>query len=68
MGATRARILTALDAPQSTTELAAQLGLTPGAVSQHLSVLTKAGLAARRRDRRVVLYARTELGDALTLK
>lgn len=68
MGATRARILTALDAPQSTTELAVQLGLTPGAVSQHLSVLTKAGLAARRRDRRVVLYARTELGDALTLK
>ena len=65
MGATRARILGALDAPQSTTELAAQLGLTPGGVSQHLSVLAAAGLAARRRERRVVLYARTALGDSL---
>jgi DNA-binding transcriptional ArsR family regulator len=65
MGATRARILAALDAPQSTTELAARLGLTPGGVSQHLSVLVKAGLAARERERRVVLYARTPLGDQL---
>jgi DNA-binding transcriptional ArsR family regulator len=65
IGATRARILGVLDAPQSTTELAAQLDLTPGGVSQHLSVLAKAGLVVRRRERRVVLYARTELGDQL---
>jgi Helix-turn-helix domain len=65
IGPTRARILAALDAPRSTTELAAQLGLTPGGVSQHLSVLVKAGVAARQRDRRVVLYARTALGDQL---
>jgi DNA-binding transcriptional ArsR family regulator len=65
IGETRARILAALDAPQSTTELAAQLGLTPGGVSQHLSVLARAGLALSRRDRRVVLYARTATGDAL---
>jgi DNA-binding transcriptional ArsR family regulator len=65
MGATRARILAALDAPQSTTELAAQLGMTPGGVSQHLSVLVDAGLAARRRERRVVLYARTPVADQL---
>jgi DNA-binding transcriptional ArsR family regulator len=65
IGATRARILGALEAPQSTTELAAQLGLTPGAVSQHLKVLADARLVARRRERRVVLYARTELGDQL---
>ena len=65
IGDTRARILAALDAPQSTTELAAQLGLTPGGVSQHLSVLAKAGLALSRRDRRVVLYGRTATGDAL---
>jgi len=65
IGATRARILRVLDAPQSTTELAAQLDLTPGGVSQHLSVLAKAGLVVGRRERRVVLYARTELGDQL---
>ena len=65
IGATRARILTALDAPQSTTELARHLGLTPGGISQHLSVLAKAGLATSRRERRVVLYARTARGDGL---
>jgi DNA-binding transcriptional ArsR family regulator len=65
MGATRARILTALDAPQSTTELSQRLGLTPGAVSQHLKVLANAGLAASQRERRVVLYARTAVGDQL---
>lgn len=65
IGATRARILAALDAPQSTTELAARLGLTPGGVSQHLSVLVNAGVAARERERRVVLYARTAIGDQL---
>ena len=65
MGATRARILATLDAPQSTTELAQRLALTPGAVSQHLKVLVGAGLAASRRERRVVLYARTAVGDQL---
>jgi DNA-binding transcriptional ArsR family regulator len=65
MGATRARILDALDAPQSTTELARRLGLTPGGVSQHLKVLVGAGLAASERERRVVLYARTAVGDQL---
>jgi DNA-binding transcriptional ArsR family regulator len=65
IGATRARILAALDAPRSTTELAAQLGVTAGGVSQHLSILAKAGVVARERDGRVVLYARTQRGDAL---
>ena len=65
MGETRARILTALDAPASTTELATRLGLTPGGVSQHLKVLAGAGLVASERERRVVLYARTAVGDQL---
>jgi hypothetical protein len=65
MGPTRARVLAALDAPQSTTELARRLGLTPGGVSQHLKVLVGAGLAASERERRVVLYARTAVGDQL---
>jgi len=65
MGSTRAQILTALDAPQSTTELADRLGVTAGGISQHLSVLAAAALVAREREGRVVLYARTPLGDAL---
>jgi DNA-binding transcriptional ArsR family regulator len=65
IGTTRARILDALNAPQSTTELAQRLGLTPGAVSQHLKVLVGAGLAASQRERRVVLYARTAVGNQL---
>ena len=36
-------------------------------VSQHLSALRGAGLVTGRREGRVVLYARTELGDALLL-
>jgi DNA-binding transcriptional ArsR family regulator len=65
IGATRARILAALDAPQSTTELAARLGVSAGGVSQHLRVLADAHLVARTRERRVVLYARTAVGDQL---
>jgi DNA-binding transcriptional ArsR family regulator len=65
IGTTRAQLLAMLDAPHSTTELAGQLGVTPGGISQHLKVLANAGLVARRRERRVVLYARTALGDQL---
>jgi DNA-binding transcriptional ArsR family regulator len=65
MGATRARILEALDAPMTTTELAHVLDVTAGGVSQHLSALAAARLVGRTRDGRAVLYARTSLGDAL---
>jgi DNA-binding transcriptional ArsR family regulator len=65
MGGTRARILAAVDAPASTTELAERLGVTPGGVSQHLSALAGARLVARTREGRTVLYARTPLGDSL---
>ena len=40
-------------------------GVTPGAVSQHLSVLHRAGLADRTRTGRTVLYQATDLGLAL---
>jgi len=66
IGRTRAQLLIALDEPVSTTALARQLSITPGAVSQHLSVLLGAGLAARSRVGRLVLYRRTRSGDALT--
>jgi DNA-binding transcriptional ArsR family regulator len=65
MGRTRASLLTALDSPRSTTELAGALGLTPGGVSQHLTVLRDAGLVCGRRVARSVLYLRSAEGDAL---
>ncbi|MFL5845798.1 MAG: DUF5937 family protein [Solirubrobacteraceae bacterium] len=65
MGGTRARILTACNAPASTSDLARRLELTPGAVSQHLKVLREAGLVSAQRAGREVLYARSTTGDAL---
>jgi DNA-binding transcriptional ArsR family regulator len=65
LGANRAAILTALDCPRSTTELARVVNISGGGVSQHLSVLHDAGLVSRRRVRRVVLYLRSESGEAL---
>ncbi len=65
LGRTRAGVLTTLAAPASTTELARRLGVTPGAVNQHLAVLHGCGLVTRHRVGRQVLYARTLTGDAL---
>ncbi|MEY9933678.1 DNA-binding transcriptional ArsR family regulator [Catenulispora sp. GP43] len=65
LGAPRARLLLMLAEPVTTTELARQLQVTPGAVSQHLKVLLNAGLTSRARHGRSVLYARSPLGDSL---
>ncbi|GAA3213687.1 DUF5937 family protein [Streptomyces thermocoprophilus] len=65
LGRPRARLLLLLAEPASTTELAHRLGVTPGAVSQHLTVLYDAGLLTRTRSGRIVRYARTALGDGL---
>ena len=65
LGAARARLLSALRSPATTTALARALGVTPGAVSQHLAVLHRAGLADRTRAGRAVLYQATDLGLAL---
>ena len=65
LGLPRARLLMLLAEPASTTELAHRLGVTPSAVSQHLAVLTAARLATRARHGRMVLYARSALGDEL---
>ena len=64
LGARRASVLAALHAPRSTTELARALELSPGSVSQHLSVLRDAGLVNAHRVGRVVLYVRSPTGDA----
>ncbi|OAR22829.1 hypothetical protein A8W25_24985 [Streptomyces sp. ERV7] len=65
LGPARARLLTLLADPATTTELARRLDVTPGAVSQHLSVLYDAGLLHRSRRGRGVEYARTALGNEL---
>src|SRR5438270_6144154 len=52
VGQTRAALLVALDSPRSTTELAATLGISPGGVSQHLSILRDAGLVSGNRLQR----------------
>ncbi|MFI6521517.1 ArsR/SmtB family transcription factor [Spirillospora sp. NPDC050679] len=65
LGRPKALILGCLDRPASTTDLARRLGVTPGAVSQHLAVLHGAGLVGKARAGRSVLYARTDTGDRL---
>jgi DNA-binding transcriptional ArsR family regulator len=65
LGRTRSRLLTMLEHPASTTEPATTLGVTPGAVSRHLTALHRAGLLNRARTGRSVLYVRSPLGDAL---
>jgi DNA-binding transcriptional ArsR family regulator len=41
------------------------MGVSPGSVSDHLTVLHRAGLVTRRREGRRVIYARTARGDDL---
>ncbi|MET7622528.1 DUF5937 family protein [Streptomyces sp. NPDC005408] len=65
VGRSRAALLTHLDLPLSTTQLAAAHGLTPATVSQHLSVLQRCGLVASHRVGRAVLYQRTTLATRL---
>ncbi|WP_128375880.1 ArsR/SmtB family transcription factor [Streptomyces cavernae] len=65
LGAPRARLLSLLEEPLPTVELARRLRITPSAVSQHLRVLYATGLVARARDGRHVLYRRSSLGDQL---
>jgi len=65
LGRVRAGVLTALDRPRSTTDLARTLGVSPGGVSQHLGALRAAGLVQGHRVGRVVLYLRSPAGDTL---
>ncbi|MGW2045207.1 ArsR family transcriptional regulator [Streptomyces sp. NPDC001858] len=66
LGAPRARLLTLLEEPLATVEIARRLRVTPSAVSQQLRVLHATGLVTRARDGRRVLYRRSHLGDRLT--
>ncbi|MEU3713796.1 winged helix-turn-helix domain-containing protein [Streptomyces catenulae] len=65
LGSNRAALLTLLDAPRSTSHLAALTGLGLGSVGGHLKVLLDAGLVTRRRAGASVLYRRTPAAEAL---
>ncbi|MGH8822951.1 MAG: DUF5937 family protein [Jiangellaceae bacterium] len=65
LGRSRAAILTALELPHSTTELALKLGQSPPSISQHLSVLRRSGLVRSWRSGRSVLYRRTILAASI---
>jgi DNA-binding transcriptional ArsR family regulator len=65
IGVTRARLLDTLRSPATTSALARQYAVTPGAVSQHLGALYRARLLTRQRSGRAVLYQTSDLGLAL---
>jgi DNA-binding transcriptional ArsR family regulator len=65
LGRGRAAVLLELAEPASTTALALRLGVSPSTVSEHLAVLLRAGVVARRRAGRLVLYTLTPRGDRL---
>ncbi|WP_354638729.1 DUF5937 family protein [Kitasatospora camelliae] len=65
LGRSRTRLLTELDSPASTTDLARRTGISAAAVSQHLIALRSAGLVSAHRAGRSVLYARTAVADSV---
>jgi DNA-binding transcriptional ArsR family regulator len=65
LGNTRATLLRDLGVARSTSDLSERHQLSPATVSYHLRVLHGSGLVSRLRERRKVLYRRTEQGDAL---
>ncbi|WP_329563296.1 winged helix-turn-helix domain-containing protein [Kitasatospora sp. NBC_01266] len=65
LGRGRAQLLAELAAPASTSELAARTGQSAPNVAHHLAVLRAAGLLARHRTGRTVLYVRTAVAQAL---
>jgi DNA-binding transcriptional ArsR family regulator len=65
LGRSRARILVRLSVPLTTTELADELGQSPGTVSEHLTTLKSAGLLVSWRSGRRVLYRQTPLAQSV---
>ncbi|MGW0119054.1 helix-turn-helix domain-containing protein [Streptomyces sp. NPDC003327] len=65
LGRGRAAVLRELGGPLTTAGLADRLGLAPSTVSEHLSVLTDAGVVSRHRVGRSVYYEPTDTGRSL---
>ncbi|GIG56895.1 ArsR family transcriptional regulator [Longispora fulva] len=64
IGRTRAALLTGLTEPATTTTLAHRHALSPGTVSEHLTILRDAGFVVGERHRYEIRYRRTALGTA----
>ncbi len=64
-GRTRAAILERAAVPVTTTQMARELGQSPGSVSEHLTVLKANGLLASQRAGRSVLYWQTPLAQSM---
>jgi len=65
LGAGQASVLSVLDSPTTTSELALNLHLTAGAVSQHLNLLNRAGLVQSSRSGKRVYYSLSQKGEDL---
>jgi DNA-binding transcriptional ArsR family regulator len=65
LGRTRAALLESLAEPASTHTLARRHEVAASTVSEHLSVLHRAGLVTRRRYRHTVIYQQAPLGAEL---
>ncbi|MFE2556623.1 ArsR/SmtB family transcription factor [Streptomyces sp. NPDC059352] len=65
LGRGRAAVLRELSGPLTTAGLADRLGLAPSTVSEHLSVLSDAGVVTRHRVGRSVYYQLTDTGRSL---
>ncbi|MFF7341761.1 DUF5937 family protein [Streptomyces sp. NPDC008163] len=65
LGATRARILTALTTPLQTTAVAALVNVSVPTASEHLAILRDAGLVDCSRAGRTAVYELTEAGRTL---
>ena len=65
LGPARASVLKSLLTPRTTTELVRELGLSPAAVSAHLSRLKVAGLVEPHRSGKRVYYRLSLAGEAL---
>jgi DNA-binding transcriptional ArsR family regulator len=65
LGRSRTLLLTELETPASTTQLARRTGLSAAGVSQYLTALRNAGLVSAHRAGRSVLYARTTAAETL---
>jgi DNA-binding transcriptional ArsR family regulator len=65
LGRSRTLLLTELETPATTTELAHRTGMSMAGVSQNLTALRNAGFVTAHRAGRSVLYARTSVAESV---